>query len=90
MVCKTGYIYNNTTNECEKVKGEEKIDCYKSRCEICFSESKWACIKCKKGYFKRKGECLKLNFSSISGLCPYNYYNKDYYCFQICDGVDAL
>ncbi len=89
LVCNPGYIYNNTTNECEKIKDEKKIACYDSGCDICFSESKGACIKCKKGYYGREGVCYKLKFSSITGLCPYNYYNKDDFCFPICDEVDC-
>ena len=89
LVCITGYIYNNNTNVCEKIKEEEKVRCYDWRCGICFSESKGSCINCKKGYYKRKGDCLKLNWLTITGLCPYNYYNKDNYCFPICNGVDC-
>ena len=86
--CEPGYIYNNKTNKCEKFK-DEKIKCNDPNCDICFSELKGACYECKEGFYERKGKCIKLEKVNETGLCPYNYYNKNNYCLPICYGIDC-
>ena len=85
LICESGFYYNNTTKNCEKINLENKITCNDSNCDICFSELKGACVVCKKGYLTVKGECIKLNHA----LCPVNYYNSNGYCKPICGGVDC-
>ena len=87
LVCETGYIYNNQTKECEQIK--EKIKCNDTNCDICYSELKGACVECRKGFYERKGECIKLEKANETGLCPYNFYNKNNYCLPICEGIDC-
>ena len=88
LVCDIGYIYNNTSNKCEK-QNNENIICYDNNCSICFSELKGACIECKEGFDVRKGECIELIHTKENGKCPIDYYQSENYCFPNCDGVDC-
>ena len=89
LVCKKGYFYNNTSEKCEKQNKENEIHCDDRNCDICFSELKGACVNCKKGFMKIKGECIKLISVNNTRLCPNNYYSSDGYCLPICEGLDC-
>jgi hypothetical protein len=89
LVCKTGYYYNRSTDECEEIKDEDKIGCYDWSCDICVSELNGECIKCKKGFKLQKGYCVKIYHDTIYGFCPYNYFKEGDYCYPNCYELDC-
>ena len=87
LKCKTNYYYNYTTKSCEK--NEISINCFDPYCKTCLSEEKGACEECKEGYEKHKGQCYKLNSPDNNNKCPENYFLKDNFCFEKCDGLNC-
>ena len=86
--CITGYYYNSTLNACLEQNEEDKITCFDSNCDACFSEEKVACKCCKDGYYEKKGECLQLDLP-VNNHCDNDHYLKGNYCYKKCYGVDC-
>lgn len=89
LKCKTGYSYSITSNLCEKQLEEEKLICYDSNCDACYSPEKGACETCKEGYDVDKGECFELPKPDSYNKCPQGFYLKNNICERICDGVNC-
>ncbi len=85
LKCETNYFYNSTTKSCEK--NEISINCSDPECKTCFSEEEGACEKCKEGYNNDRGYCYKLNSADSNNKCPDNFFLKDNFCFEKCDGL---
>ena len=89
LKCITGYFYNSTSKNCEKLKDEDKISCYDSNCDSCYSSEKGACDYCKEGYTERKGECIELPIPSEDNICPEGYYISGGVCLEKCGKVNC-
>lgn len=84
LKCQTNYYYNKNTNKCEQL--EEKIKCYDSNCDICFSEEEGACEECNEGYKLKKGSCELLP-KPENEICPQNYFLEENLCQEICNNL---
>ena len=87
--CTTGYSFNSITHKCEKLEGENKIDCFDKNCDSCFSKEQGACLFCKDGFSERKGECFPLLTLDENSTCPDGYYSSGNKCLEKCSGVNC-
>ena len=62
-----------------------KISCYDSNCDICFSELKGACVHCKEGCLNKKGECIQI-YKRDEYYNHITYFSQFSY-FAICAGL---
>ena len=90
LKCQTGYYYDSENNKCEEVSAENKTKCFDDNCEICYSEEKGSCEKCKDGFVERKGGCNELPvLDENTTVCPEGYYESGNICYEECDGVEC-
>ena len=91
ILCKTGYYYDNIEGKCKEQSESEKIQCYDSNCDACFTNQPGGCDYCKEGYYVEKGACVHYEDPDENNRCSENfYYNSDSKtCQKKCDGVEC-
>ena len=84
LKCEDNYYYDSTIKSCVIQK------CDDINCEICPSNEKNNCIRCKKKYYPKDGKCIKipsyLKCNDIQGY--YRYYENNNSCGLICSNLE--